>query len=147
MASLLSSYGNVFRVIGQKEIHLPPIQAVVTLLRTKDLPPTFARFRVPLNWNKLDLKDYLYHAYGVEALHVTSSVKLSPILENKPSDTMKRGRKWYRPISKKFMTIRMDKAFVWPDEPEDFSPWDKKAFMAQRDARERQREAQKASRQ
>ena len=130
MEKLIRPYGNVFRVLGRKQIYLPPIKAVVTLLRSKHLPPYFAKFRVPLNWTKLDLKDYLYHAYDVKALHVRSFVKLSPVMENKPGETKPRGRKWYRPASTKYMTIRMERPFVWPEEPTDFTPWNREGFHA-----------------
>ncbi|KAF2094902.1 hypothetical protein NA57DRAFT_80071 [Rhizodiscina lignyota] len=140
MATAMRKFGNIFKVIGQKEIYLPPIKAVVTLLRTKHLPPTFARFRVPLNWNKLDLKDYLYHAYGVEALHVRSVVRISPIQPNKPAETRASKRQWHRPISTKYMTIRMEKPFVWPEEPKDYTPWDRKGYNAANAMRDEEEE-------
>ena len=37
---------------------------MLTLLRTPNSPPNFATFLVPLNLNKLDMRDYLFHAYG-----------------------------------------------------------------------------------
>lgn len=47
---------------------------VLTLLRTPHSPPHFASFLTPLYLNKLDLKDYLWHAYGLQVLGVRSYV-------------------------------------------------------------------------
>lgn len=94
----------------------------VTLLRTPFLPPTFATFIVPLNLTKIDIRDYIYHAYGVKAIKVRSYVQQQKIRPNKPNFKNQHARKWFRPRSIKKMTIEMDKPFVWPDEPEDFSP-------------------------
>lgn len=87
------------------------------------------------------MKDYLYHAYGVESLHVRSVVRLSPIEENKPSELRVRGRRWHRPASKKYMTIRMEKPFVWPEEPLDYKPWDRESYEAANDQRREEEEA------
>jgi large subunit ribosomal protein L23 len=38
------------------------------------LPPNYARFIVPMTFNKLDLRDYLFHAYSVRTLHIRSSI-------------------------------------------------------------------------
>jgi large subunit ribosomal protein L23 len=97
----------------------------LTLLRTPDLPPTFASFYVPLNLNKLDLRDYLWNCYGVSALSVRSYVQLQKLKHGKgprPS-----ARQWYRPRSIKKMTVEMDKPFVWPEVP-DLEMWDKSVF-------------------
>src|SRR5690606_17179737 len=53
---------------------LPRPNHVITLLRNKHLPPTHAQFHVPLTFNKLDLKDYLFHLYNVEVRSVRSWV-------------------------------------------------------------------------
>jgi large subunit ribosomal protein L23 len=57
----------------------------------------------------------------VRALSVRSSIKQQP-LRGVPEDP----RRLFRPESKKYMTIEMDRPFVWPKEPEDFTPWGKK---------------------
>lgn len=31
------------------------------------------------------------------------------------------------------MTVEMEKPFVWPAEPEDYTPWDRERFLAMRD--------------
>jgi hypothetical protein len=56
----------------------------LTLLRTPHAPPHFASFLTPLNLNKLDLKDYLYHAYGLKVLNVRSYVIQAKVREDKP---------------------------------------------------------------
>ncbi|KAJ9648065.1 mitochondrial 54S ribosomal protein YmL41 [Coniosporium tulheliwenetii] len=85
-------------------------------------PPTFAKFMVPLNLNKLDLRDYLYNAYGVKVLSVRSFVAQSPVRQDKPDAERPKPRKWYRERAKKFMVAELERPFVWPDVPEDFSP-------------------------
>ena len=61
----------------------------LTLIRPHpDAPPRFASFITPLNLNKLDLKDYLYNAYGVHVLSVRSYVQQQRVREGKP------GSKW-----------------------------------------------------
>lgn len=93
---------------------------VVTLLRTPNKPAIFAKFEVPLTFNKLDLRDYLFHAYNVRALRVRSYVEQQKVARREGQG--KRGQ-WYRPQAKKFMTIEMDKPFVWPNPPKDFSAY------------------------
>ena len=31
--------------------------------------------------------------------------------------------RWHRPRAHKFMTVELERPFVWPDEPEDYSEW------------------------
>jgi large subunit ribosomal protein L23 len=80
---------------------------------------------VPLEFNKLDLRDYLYHAYNVEVTSVRSFI-------NQPSPRQKYGSigKWYRPRSQKMMIVELVKPFVWPDPPaeKDREPFDYKIF-------------------
>jgi len=87
----------------------------VTFLRTSTLPATWARFKVPLTFNKLDIRDYLFHAYGVRVLRVRSYVEQQKVIM--------KGRRWRRPQAKKFMTVEMDRPFVWPEPPTDLSPY------------------------
>ena len=91
---------------------------MITFLRTPNLPPTFAKFIVPLTFNKLDLRDYLFHAYGVTVLRVRSYVE-----QQRVQSKGKAARRWYRPRAIKKMTVEMDKPFVWPEEPTDFSAY------------------------
>jgi large subunit ribosomal protein L23 len=88
----------------------------ITFVRTPSLPPTWATFITPLSLNKLDIRDYLWHAYGVHSLRVRSYVVQRPV-QRTSTRRMFRGRGYKR------MTVEMDKPFVWPDEPEDYSPY------------------------
>lgn len=31
--------------------------------------------------------------------------------------------RWHRPPAHKFMTVELERPFVWPEEPEDYSAW------------------------
>lgn len=86
---------------------------VIAFIRPKPKqPPNLATFVVPLEFNKLDLRDYLYHAYNVEVNAVRSFI-------NQPAPRRKDGAtgKWYRPRSQKMMIAELVKPFVWPDPP------------------------------
>lgn len=86
-----------------------------------------AEFLVPLKINKLDLKDYLFHAYGIPALTIRSSIQQMPIKRKWP-----RGP-YHRPQATKRMIVEMDTSyrggpFVWPEEETNFEAWDKQIF-------------------
>ncbi len=87
-------------------------------MRTPGLSPYHARFQVPLDFSKYDLRDYLYHAYNVKCFNIRSYVKQMPV-----RDTPSQPRSWFRPESKKYMTVEMEQPFVWPSLPEDTTPW------------------------
>ncbi|EKD17452.1 mitochondrial 54S ribosomal protein uL23m [Drepanopeziza brunnea f. sp. 'multigermtubi'] len=120
--------------LGTKEIYLPNF--TLTLLRTPELPPTTASFEVPLNLNKLDIRDYLWNVYGVQVLGVRSYIQQQKVRQDKPGAQRVAQRKWYRPRAIKRMLVEMEKPFVWPAEPENFDPWDKKTFDAAKKDRE-----------
>ncbi|KAI5804950.1 ribosomal protein L25/L23 [Geopyxis carbonaria] len=103
--------------IGGKKIYLPNF--TVALLRTPHLPANYAQFLVPLSLNKLDMRDYLHHAYNVEALAVRSFITQQKIERHKPGF---QGTRWYRPRSIKKMTVELRRPFVYPAEPEDLTP-------------------------
>ena len=90
-------------------------------MRTPWLPPRFASFYVPLNFTKLDIRDYLKRAYGVKILSVRSVVEQQRVTRRN-RDGFSFGR-WRRPLSKKKMTVELVEPFVWPDPPEDFGPY------------------------
>jgi large subunit ribosomal protein L23 len=92
----------------------------VALVRTSSLSPYHARFLVPLDFSKYDLRDYLYHAYNVKCFNIRSIVKQMPV-----RDTREQPRHWFRPESKKYMTVEMEQPFVWPQVP-DLEPWGQK---------------------
>ncbi len=112
----------------------------------KNMSPKFATFKVPLAFNKLDLRDYLWHVYKVRVLSVRSMV-------NQPAPTTKgsfRGQ-IYRPLSEKLMIAELDKPFVWPEPPAedersafDYDMW--KKFDKEREEHLRVRREQMSSR-
>jgi large subunit ribosomal protein L23 len=120
---------------GSKKIHLyatqnaPPTMETdshspkftVALIRTPSISPYHARFLVPLDFSKYDLRDYLYHAYNVKCFNIRSYVKQMPV-----RDTREQPRHWFRPESKKYMTVEMEQPFVWPAVPESLEPWGQK---------------------
>lgn len=95
----------------------------LTLLRTPKLPPRFASFIVPLNLNKLDLRDYLYNCYGVRVLGVRSYIQQQKVRQDRPGEKRPAQRRWFRPRAIKKMMVELEKPFVWPDEPESFEPY------------------------
>ncbi|KAF2661355.1 hypothetical protein K491DRAFT_774036 [Lophiostoma macrostomum CBS 122681] len=101
---------------GQKAIYLPKF--TIALIRTPRLSPYHARFQVPLNFSKFDLRDYLYHAYNVRALSIRSYIEQQPVRAHVSAP-----RQLFRPEAKKFMTIEMSAPFVWPAEPESWEKW------------------------
>ncbi|KAG9186829.1 hypothetical protein G6011_09937 [Alternaria panax] len=103
---------------GSKKIYLPKF--TVALLRTPQLSPYHARFLVPLDFSKYDLRDYLYHAYNVKCFNIRSYVKQMPV-----RDTREQQRHWFREESKKYMTVELEQPFVWPEVP-DLEPWGQK---------------------
>ncbi|KAL1955152.1 hypothetical protein VTO42DRAFT_8967 [Malbranchea cinnamomea] len=122
----------------RKQIYLPDF--TITLIRTPFLPPRFASFWVPLNFNKLDMKDYLKRVYNVDVIKVRSYVEQQKVTRELP-----RGRQGHgplrRPMSRKKMTVEMTEPFVWPEEPTDMSPWEKDTFFEVQKAQEEYSEA------
>ncbi|KAF1835517.1 hypothetical protein BDW02DRAFT_567987 [Decorospora gaudefroyi] len=100
---------------GSKKIYLPKF--TITLVRSPASLPYHARFKVPLDFSKYDLRDYLYHAYNVRCFNIRSFVKQMPV-----RDTQKQARHWFRPESEKYMTVEMEQPFVWPEVP-NLDPW------------------------
>lgn len=98
--------------VGQNEIYLP--KARISLLRPNAKhSPYQAKFLVPRNFNKLDLRDYLWHIYGLRALNITVQL-LHAKWERGIRDL---GR--YRGTQYKKMTIDMEEPFIWPELPEE----------------------------
>ncbi|KAI0888946.1 uncharacterized protein GGS22DRAFT_65272 [Annulohypoxylon maeteangense] len=100
--------------IGKKQVFLPKFS--IALLRRGAQRPNFATFKVPLRFNKFDLRDYLLHVYNVAALNVRSHLKPRQAVK-------KRNGHVVRPLPAKIMTIEMEKPFVWPERPADPTPW------------------------
>ncbi len=55
-------------------------------IRTPFAPPNHATFITPLNFNKFDIIDYLYHLYGIEVLSVRSYVQQGKVRRGKERD-------------------------------------------------------------
>jgi large subunit ribosomal protein L23 len=120
----------------------------VALHRTPRQPANFASFTVPLWFSKLDLRDYLFHAYGVRIHGVRSYVKLQRITHGKPFtiDGMTyprpQNRRWHRPPSIKRMTVELERPFVWPEPLEDFSEFNQEQVSAYEEETKKMQEKQ-----
>ncbi|KLU86198.1 hypothetical protein MAPG_05215 [Magnaporthiopsis poae ATCC 64411] len=117
--------------VGKQQIFLP--NHVITFISPKPLqPPNLAAFIVPLKFNKLDLRDYLWHAYGVEVRSVRSFISGKPLSKHYESgdgqDPIRHQTR--RPKSEKKMLAELKVPFVFPSVPEDLSPWDNDIFKA-----------------
>ena len=98
-----------FRV-GGREIYFPTAKVVLVRPNAKHTPYQ-AKFVVPRYFNKLDLRDYLYHVYGLRALNVTTQLLWARWQRQTPRSPR------YRETQIKKMTIEMEDPFVWPEEP------------------------------
>ena len=78
----------------------------------KNLAPNFATFKVPLQFNKLDMRDYLWNVYNVKVLSVRSMVN-----QQAPSSKGGIRGQTYRPRAEKLMLVELDSPFVWPEAP------------------------------
>ncbi|KAK9469191.1 hypothetical protein V1512DRAFT_255706 [Lipomyces arxii] len=97
---------SLFR-LGHTEVHFP--NQFVTLLRPfeSDYNPYRATFKVPLTFNKFDLRDYLHNIYSLTVKDVYSNLKV-----NRTKRTLM-----------KFMTVEMEEPFVHPPLPESYEAW------------------------
>ncbi|KAF2189738.1 hypothetical protein K469DRAFT_562794 [Zopfia rhizophila CBS 207.26] len=124
---------------GKKQVFLPKF--TIALMRSSHLSPYHARFLAPLTFSKLDLRDYLYHAYNVKAINIRSHIKQQPVQQEpvdrrNPNQYSVYQRRHWRPQAKKYMTIEMDRPFVWPAEPENFEAWGKTLMEEQLERQE-----------
>lgn len=107
---------------------------VITFLRPKPgQSPTTATFEVPLTFNKLDFRDYLYHLYNVETTSVRSFINQRMPAQKAIGHVY--GGQWYRPRAQKLMIVDLVKPFTWPERPaeKDMDPWDHKLFRSMED--------------
>lgn len=81
---------------------------------------------MPLHFNKLDLRDYLYHLYGVEVLKVRSWLIQQPPrrVYLGPMGSQRSYGGTTRPPPEKRMIVELVKPFTFPAPPEDRTPWD-----------------------
>ncbi|OTB19943.1 hypothetical protein K445DRAFT_153638 [Daldinia sp. EC12] len=122
--------------IGKKQVFLP--DHTIAFLRPREKqPPNFASFRVPLTFNKLDIRDYLLHAYNVPVLGVRSQ-----LTQRRPRQS-KMHHRIYRPPPVKTMTVELHQPFVWPEAPKDLSPWNPPSMEKRYKSMERREKWQK----
>ena len=125
---------------GQQKVYLPNF--ALTLLRTPYLSPYYATFLVPLNFSKLDLRDYLFNLYNVKTLKIRSYVQQQKPQKFKYPLGIPNADpviKWHRPRSIKKMTVELRDGFAWPAEPTDLEPWDNKMFKEREEIGEERR--------
>lgn len=97
---------------------------------------------MPLWFSKLDLRDYLYNAYSLPVLRITSYVQQSRIIQGKNTTSPRpQYKRWHRPRATKVMTVEMERPFVWPEEDADgYKAWNlaesKMAVQEQREMEE-----------
>lgn len=112
---------------------------MITFIRPKDnkQPPNFANFKVPLKFNKLDLRDYLYNVYGVRTFGIRSQLRQQRVRRSKVHGRIT------RPPPIKTMTAELARPFVWPARPTGaaLDPWIPER-EARRDAAIRRQQAQ-----
>lgn len=100
---------------GSKPIYLP--FATIKLLRPNAKhTPYQAKFIVPKSFNKLDLRDYLYHIYGLRVLNITSALMPAKFVRSMPAPYGSR----YRDSQIKKMTVDLIDPFVWPAENNEY---------------------------
>ncbi|KAI1744398.1 hypothetical protein F4680DRAFT_407295 [Xylaria scruposa] len=111
---------------GTKKIFLPS-HSITFLAPRPNQPPTFATFKVPLTFNKFDIRDYLFHAYNTPVLAVRSQLR-----QRRDILTHISGRKFRAPPVKT-MTVQLAQPFVWPSLPTDTKPWNGSTDIRARD--------------
>ncbi|KFY13193.1 hypothetical protein V492_03417 [Pseudogymnoascus sp. VKM F-4246] len=128
MATSAAKFARPLR-LGTKPVFLPNF--TITLTRNPpQTPATHASFIVPLNLNKLDLRDYLFNVYSVRVLGVRSYIQQQKVRQDKPGARRPAQRKWYRPRAIKKMIVEMEQPFAWPEETSDLGAWDKVTYDA-----------------
>jgi large subunit ribosomal protein L23 len=96
-----------FRV-GEKKVYFPSGRICLLRPNAKHTPYQ-AKFLVPKSMNKMDLRDYLWHVYGLRALNVTVQLLHAPFTRGLTDYARYRG-----PQLKK-MTVDMQEPFIWPE--------------------------------
>ncbi|KAF2761667.1 hypothetical protein EJ05DRAFT_179799 [Pseudovirgaria hyperparasitica] len=124
---------------GQKPVYMPSF--TIQLIYQEN--PNEAKFHVPLNFSKMDLHDYLYHAYGLKVKNIRSWVTNGyATKEKRPSTSfdLLYAKAWRWVEGKKYMIVELHEPFIWPkptkgkmrnkktgevEEVDDFRPWGK----------------------
>lgn len=102
--------------VGGNPVYFPKARLILLRPNAKHTPYQ-AKFIVPKSFNKLDLRDYLFHVYGLRAMNVTT--QLLHAKYTRVNQVMPR----YRAPQIKKMTIDMAEPFIWPEQPADMDPW------------------------
>lgn len=93
--------------VGEKKVYLP--EGAITLLpNLPNMSPYFVRFKVPRTYNKLDLRDYLFHLYGLKVFDMRVSLSRRKFL------AQKNNKGHYMTSQEKVIVARMEKPFIWP---------------------------------
>ncbi|KAK9472288.1 mitochondrial 54S ribosomal protein uL23m [Dipodascopsis tothii] len=92
--------------MGHNEVYFPTKFIGMLRPRPRD-NPFLATFHVPTRFNKFDFRDYLHNIYGLTVKNVSSQLRY-----NKRKHSLD-----------KYMRVEMDEPFVWPELPEDLSPF------------------------
>ncbi|KAI8052351.1 ribosomal protein L23/L15e core domain-containing protein, partial [Syncephalis plumigaleata] len=96
---------------GGKRVYFPNL--IFTFVRS-NLPPNQAVFRVEPHVNKLDVRDYLWHLYGVRVLDVRTTV----FLGKERSKITKSGiARVKRDPSWKKVIVTLEDEFYFPEPP------------------------------
>ncbi|KAI1817824.1 hypothetical protein GGS20DRAFT_456818 [Poronia punctata] len=126
--------GKAFR-IGLKQVFLPA-HRITFLAPGKTTPPNFATFKVPLTFNKFDIRDYLLHVYRTPVLAVRSQLRAQRVRKSKVHGRI------YRPPPIKTMTVELAQPFGWPRVPTDFKPWRSATSKKIMESQKRQRQSE-----
>ncbi|CAH2351610.1 54S ribosomal protein L41, mitochondrial [[Candida] railenensis] len=100
--------------LGEKNVYFPKARIVLLRPNAKHTPYQ-AKFLVPRNFNRLDLRDYLFHVYGLRALNVTVQLLHTKWTRNRHDYARFRGPQF------KKMTIDMEEPFIWPEVPKELA--------------------------
>lgn len=111
--------GDAHFKVGGTKLYFPKARVILLRPNAKHTPYQ-AKFIVPKSFNKLDLRDYLFHIYGLRAMNVTTQ-----LLHGKYTRANIASPRYRSPQVKK-MTIDMAEPFIWPEEPkpEENGLWD-----------------------
>ncbi|WBW71357.1 mitochondrial ribosomal protein subunit L23 [Schizosaccharomyces osmophilus] len=102
------------KVAGKRLVYFPNIPFI--LYRGLNLPPNFAAFRVPLNVNKFDVRDYLLHVYNLKVLSVKTNIYQGNLYRNEYGRVR-------REQATKRAIVEMEEPFIYPELPEDLRQW------------------------
>ncbi|KAJ1980666.1 mitochondrial 54S ribosomal protein YmL41 [Dimargaris xerosporica] len=102
------------QLFGQRKVFFPNI--IFRLVRSERLQPNQAAFKVPVNVNKFDVRDYLTHLYGVTVLDVRTVIYPGSKKLNRASkETIKKPR-----VKKAIVTLAEEFKYPAPPNRDDF---------------------------